>query len=262
MNTGRPGLFLLLALMFSCAGPVLGQNKYTFSQFGHETGTFFTQPLHWESSDWLKLGLIGSGTFLSMQADQPVRTAVLRDRRYYSSVPIEGGRIWGEIYMPFAFFSGFALHSLIADDMGTRKIAYEIGQASLYAAAITYTTKFIFGRARPYTGEGAFTYHPFGTATNDDHLSLYSGHATIAFVLSTVLSRNARSGLLKTVAYLPAACTVISRVYQDKHWVSDNLLGAAIGYVVATWVVDHHAEEDSRLGIAKVYPFTVRLILN
>src|ERR1700690_2927147 len=100
--------FLLLAFQSS----LFAQNKYDFSQFGNETGTFFTQPLHWEGGDWLKLGLMGAGTMLAMQADQPVRTAVLRDQRYYYSVPIVGGRVWGEVYMPMALFSGFALHSL------------------------------------------------------------------------------------------------------------------------------------------------------
>ena len=249
--------FLLLVVQHS----LFAQNKYDFSQFGHETGTFFTQPFHWEGSDWLKFGLMSAGTILAMQADQPVRTLVQRDQRYYNSVPIEGGRIWGEIYMPIALFSGFALHSLIANDIGTRKIAYEIGQASLYAAAITYTMKFVFGRARPYTDEGAFTYHPF-TLSDDGFHSLSSGHATIAFVLSTVLSRNANSGFLKVLAYVPAAFTVVSRVYQDHHWVSDNLLGAAVGYFVATWVVDQHEQEDGRIGLSSIYPLTVRIILN
>lgn len=255
MNTARHTI--LLSLLLFSGSSLFAQNKYNFSQFGHETGTFFKQPLHWEGSDWLKLGLMGAGTILAMQADQPVRDAVLKDQRYYKSVPIEAGRIWGDIYMPMALFGGFAFHSLITDDIGTRKIAYEIGQASLYAAAITYTMKFAFGRARPYKNEGANMFHPF-TITDDGFHSLSSGHATIAFVLSTVLSRNAHSGFLKAVAYVPAVFTVVSRVYQDKHWVSDNLLGAAVGYFVATWVVDQHENNESV--ISSAYPLSIRIV--
>ena len=252
-------LFLSLFLLLMIQAFLIAQNKYDVSQFGNETGKFFTQPLHWEGRDWLRLGLMGAGTFLAMQADQQVRDAVLRDhQRYYNSALVEGGRVWGEIYMPMALFGGFALHSLIADDVGTRKIAYEIGQASLYAAAITYTLKFAFGRARPYTEEGAFTYRPF-TMADDGFHSLPSGHATIAFVLSTVLSRNVHSGLLKGLAYVPAAFTVISRVYQDHHWTSDNLLGAAVGYFVATWVVDQHEQTESSFGVSSIYPLTVKI---
>jgi membrane-associated phospholipid phosphatase len=261
VNTTRHTFFLVLLFLLPYESGLFAQNKYNFSQFRNETGSFFKQPLHWEGSDWVKLGLMGAGTFLAMQADQPIRTAVLKDQRYYNSVPIVSGRVWGEIYMPMALFGGFALHSLITDDITTRKIAYEIGQASVYAAALTYTMKFAFGRARPYTNEGATTYHPF-TIVDDGFHSLSSGHATIAFVLSTVLSRNVQPLWLKILVYLPAVLTPISRVYQDQHWVSDNLLGAAVGYAVATWVVNLHEQEEDRIGMSSVYPFTIRIILN
>ncbi len=262
MIATRHVFLLSLSLILICESPLVAQSKYNFSQFGDETWSFIKQPTKWEASDWLKLGLTGATTFLLMRtADQPARDAVLRDQRYYKSVPIEGGRIWGEVYMPFVLFGGFALHSLITDDIGTRKIAFEVGQASLYAAAITYTMKFAFGRARPYTNEGVSTFRPF-TLGDDAYHSLSSGHATIAFVLSTVLSRNAHSGFLKVLAYVPAAFTVVSRVYQDQHWVSDNFLGAAVGYFVATWVVDQHEQEESRIGMSSIYPLTIRITLN
>jgi len=257
----RFSLIVSFSILVIFHSSLVAQNNYDFSQFGTETGKFFTQPLHWDGTDYLKLGLMGVGTALAMTADQPVRDMVLRDQSYYKSVPIEGGRVWGEIYMPMVLFGGFAIHSLISNDVGTRKIAYEIGQASLYAAALTYTMKFVFGRARPYTNDGAGTYRPF-TLSDDAFHSLSSGHATIAFVLSTVLSRNASSGFLKAVAYVPAVFTVVSRVYQDQHWVSDNLLGAAVGYFVASWVVNLHEQNESRIGMSSIFPLTVTYIIN
>jgi membrane-associated phospholipid phosphatase len=261
MAAARVAIVLCLIVGPAFQASLFAQNRYNLSQFGEETGSFFTQPLRWGGTDWLKFGLLGASTVLAMEADQPVRDAVLRDQRYYNSVPIVAGRVWGEIYMPMALFGGFALHSLIADDMRSRKIAYEIGQASLYAAALTYTMKFVFGRARPYTGDGAGTYHPF-TLNDDAFHSLSSGHATIAFVLSTVLSRNVQPTWLKILVYLPAILTPISRVYQDQHWVSDNILGAAVGYFVATWVVNSHEQQDSRIGMTSAFPLTIRIIIN
>ena len=85
---------------------VLG-NKYNLSQFGHETVGFFVQPTKWDGGDWLRLGVMGGATFLTMQVDQPIRDAVQRDnKRYFYSVPIEGARMYGELYSPFVFFGG------------------------------------------------------------------------------------------------------------------------------------------------------------
>ena len=238
------------------------RNKYNLSQFGHETVDFLIKPTKWDGTDWLRLGVMSGATFLAMQADIPIRDAVLRDNgRYYKSVPIEGARMYGDLYSPFVFFGGFAIHSLIANDMSTRKIAYEIGQASLYTGAIVLTLKSIIGRARPHDNEGRATYHPF-TLTGDDYHSLPGGHTATAMVISTVLSRNVEPTWLKILVYLPAVITPISRVYQDWHWTSDNVLGGAIGYFVATWVVDMHEQKDSRIHVSSLFPLTISVALN
>jgi membrane-associated phospholipid phosphatase len=86
-----------------------------------------------------------------------------------------------------------------------------------------------------------------------------SGHSTVAFVISTVLSRNAKSPVLKVLAYLPVAFTMVSRVYQDQHWTSDVFAGAALGYFVADWVVDQHENNKSIVEVSSVYPLSISI---
>jgi len=195
-----------------------------------------------------------------MQADQPIRENVLKDQSYYKSFPIEAGRIWGETY-PTALIAGaFGLHGLITDDPSTKKIGFEIVQSAIYAGAITTFLKIAIGRSRPFTNNGSETYHPL-TFFDDDYHSLPSGHVTLAFSLSTVLSKNAKSDLLKIIAYLPAVLTAISRVYQDNHWSSDVFLGAAIGYFVGDWVVNLHEEKESPMQISSIFPFSIKIAI-
>jgi membrane-associated phospholipid phosphatase len=252
-------LYLSLSLFLICESSVSAQLKYTFSQFGSETVDFVEQPVKWDGDDWLTLGLVGAGTYLVSQADQPIRTAVLKDQRYYYSIPIVSGRVWGEIYTPVILFGGYAAYSLITNDIGTRKIAYEIGQASLYAGALSFVLKLAIGRSRPYKNEGNSFFRPFNSIFDQDSKSMPSGHSTVAFVLSTVLSRNADSPVLKVLAYVPAVVTMISRVYQDQHWTSDTFAGAALGYFVGTWVVDHHEQSDSPVKITSAFPLSISI---
>jgi membrane-associated phospholipid phosphatase len=251
----------LLAQDLASRDTVLG-NKYNLSQFGHETVGFFVQPTKWDGGDWLRIGVMGGATFLAMQVDQPIRNAVLKDnRRYYYSVPIEGARMYGELYSPFVFFGAFAIHYWITDNNSSRKIAYEIGQASLYTGAIVLTMKSIIGRARPHTNLGRATYHPF-TLMGDDFHSLPGGHSATSFVISTVLSRNVHPTWLKVLVYVPAVITAFSRIYQDWHWASDDLLGGAIGYFVADWVVDLHENNESRVHVSSIFPLTISVTFN
>jgi membrane-associated phospholipid phosphatase len=93
--------------------------------------------------------------------------------------------------------------------------------------------------------EGISSYHPF--SFRDDFHSFPGGHTATAMVLSTVLSRNAGPTWLKILAYLPAAITPFSRVYEDMHWVSSCFFGGTLGYFVAKWVVDIHEKNDNQI---------------
>ncbi len=170
--------------------------------------------------------------------------------------------MWGDVYTPVFLFGGFAIASWIADDHGTWKVAYEIAQSTLYAGGLNFIVKASIGRARPYDEEGPTSFRPFaGFFVNTAHQSLPGGHNVVAFALSTVFSRNVKPVWLKGIMYVPAALTFVARIYQDHHWTSDDFLGAAVGYFVATWVVDQHENNESILEISSVYPLSIRIAL-
>ena len=204
-----------------------------------------------------------------MQTDQPIRDFVNSDdkyglnKKYAKSYPIEIGNMWGELYFTEILFGGFTVYALYSGDKTSHKIAFEIAQAAFYTFLINGSLKYIIGRSRPYMEQGSQTYVPFSRYDNPDHQSLPGGHTGITMALATVLSRNAKPLWLKIVAYMPAALSVVSRIYLDRHWASDIFLGGAIGYLCATWVVDQHENPDeketnkSQFGIRglKINPF-------
>ena len=117
------------------------------------------------------------------------------------------------------------------------------------------------GRSRPYTGEGAFEYRGWQFYKLES-TSLPSGHATTAFAMSTVLSRQLRNTYATIGLYSVATLTSISRVYQDFHWISDTFLGAAIGTLVGEAVVRIHQGRNDRSALQLTpYPNGLRLEL-
>lgn len=233
--------FQTIILFIMLSGSMLfAQNKYTFSQFTDETWDFIKQPLNWDGGDYLKMGIITAGTVSLMFADQPIREIVMRNQKYSTSIPMEFGRIYGDLYSPIVLFAGLATYSLVFEDDWTRKVAYEIGQASLYTGGLVFLLKMVIGRARPYMELGSATYYPFHSVLNQDYHSIPGGHSAAAFTISTIFARNVKPVWLKVLFYVPAGLTFVSRVYQNKHWTSDNFVGAALGYYIATWVVDKH----------------------
>lgn len=220
------------------------QNNYNFRQFGTESKNFYNQPLNWNSDDWQKIALISAGALLLIPIDKSVQDELQKNQEYYYSLPIEAGRVWGEMYTTGILSGATGLIGLAGNDKNFQRISFEIIQTALYSGSITVLLKALIGRARPYTKTGSMNFNPVNLFDDDFH-SFPSGHSTLGFALSTILSKNFKSEFAKAIIYLPALLTTVSRVYQDKHWLSDVFMGAAIAYFVGTWVHDQHDKIES-----------------
>ena len=233
---------ILLVISANC----FAQNNYTFDQFFHETKDFVKAPTKWKGEDFAKLGLIGFAAYLSSYADEPLQSEMQKDQSYYYIIPIEAGRIWGEPYTTGIVSGLFALSGILNHNQANKRIAYEAMQSSLYAGSVTAIIKFSFGRARPYMNLGNDVFKPFNCPIGD-FASFSSGHTCNAFSLSTILSLNTKSDILKVAAYIPAVTTAFSRIYQNKHWLSDTVFGAAVGCFIGCWVNKIHSDKEKLL---------------
>jgi membrane-associated phospholipid phosphatase len=74
----------------------------------------------------------------------------------------------------------------------------------------------------------AIKYATDRTRPNGDPRSLPSGHASTSFATATVLQTH-YGWKLGLPAYLLATYTGVSRIYENQHWASDVVLGAAVG---------------------------------
>lgn len=236
-------LFLTLFTLLYLVNSTPAQNKFNFRQFGEESKNFISIPGKWNGDDLLKLSLIGAGSLLIMQVDEPIRIELHKNKEHINSLPVELGRMYGEPVSPLVLASVLGIYGATQNNYTSKKIGFEVIQSSLYSTTLTVLLKMALGRARPYNNIGANSFFN-GKFLDDSFLSFPSGHTTIAFSISTVLSKNAKSSFLKGLAFVPAIATGFSRMYQDKHWASDVFLGAVIGYFSAVWVVDQHEADE------------------
>jgi hypothetical protein len=262
-------LFTLLLFIISFNSSLLAQdslkiqeqNKYNFSELMHEAGLLVIRPIKWNGYDWIKFGVVGITTVALMQEDKKIRDFAQSNQKYPMNFLMEVGNQYGGFFFgPLLCVSLYTIGSA-TKSRKTKKIGFEIAQGMLYSEGISFISKGIIGRARPSVSPSAFEYHPF-TFFKSPYNSFPAGHIDAAFALSTVLSRNTNCGFLKVIAYLPAALTVVSRIYQDYHWASDVFIGAAIGYSVGNWVVNLHENKESKVQLTSFYPLTFKIGLN
>jgi len=125
-------------------------------------------------------------------------------------------------------------------------------ESFLVSGAITVGVKGAVGRARPDVG-GKSDFRPF--SLDMDYTSFPSGHASDAFSIASVFADMYDSPLVGITTYSLASLVGLQRLYVDRHWASDVLVGAAIGTVVGKSVVYLHKEKkDSAYVIPLVDP--------
>jgi membrane-associated phospholipid phosphatase len=155
----------------------------------------------------------GSASFL----DERVRNTEDPSQPGWGSTFETGG---GPVYSTF-FVAGMFTAGRFTQDARFRAMTYDMVDAAVVNFAYTEVIKLAVGRERP---------------NGQDNQSFPSGHTSNAFTLAAVaqLHYGWKAGV---PAYLLAGVMGASRINQDKHWFSDVVAGAALGYVVGRTVV-------------------------
>ncbi|MDP4174098.1 MAG: phosphatase PAP2 family protein [Bacteroidota bacterium] len=209
-------------------------------------------PLHYNSSDWLTLGSVLGGTAVAFLADKEIRNMALRNHSHSLDNITKIGKTYGEAYTG-AIISGVVYAGgLFSGDNEIRETGRMLFETLAYAGIITTVAKSIIGRSRPYTNEGAFRYRGFQFKT--ETTSLPSGHATVAFAVSSVLASRIDNLYASIGLYGLASLTVVQRIYDDKHWLSDTILGASIATIVGKTIVHYGEKRDKQDAKVFLYP--------
>jgi len=115
-------------------------------------------------------------------------------------------------------------------------------EAQALAGGLTQLTKFAVGRNRPSKDPQGNSYDPFSQFGQ----SFPSGHATQMFALAAVFGEQYPLPV-QMVLYTLATAVSAERVYDNHHFASDVLAGAAIGYVVGKALAWRHTYGDRGL---------------
>lgn len=208
----------------------------------------FTRPFHMRKRDWVNVGKFATIALSAGLLDEHIQKNALKLRNENKFVrttgkyiSLYGGR--NEIFT----LAAFELYGIITHNQKIKTTSLLATQALLSAGLIETVVKTFTGRTRPSfygpyeEAEPRFT-GPWGNTIKDANgkkssSSFPSGHAMAAFAVATVFSVEYKNKpIIPVVAYSIASLISISRITENKHWASDVVVGAALGYVTGRQV--------------------------
>jgi membrane-associated phospholipid phosphatase len=119
---------------------------------------------------------------------------------------------------------GLVATGLLAHQPKILHSGLRVGASVLVAGVLTQGAKWTFGRVRPDSTDDRWNFQPFS-----GNESMWSGHSAFAFAMATSLSQDIHRTWATVGLYTLATGTAWSRVYDNHHWVSDVVVGAAVG---------------------------------
>jgi membrane-associated phospholipid phosphatase len=123
-------------------------------------------------------------------------------------------------------------------------------EALAVGGAVTFLIKGTVGRARPYKGlDDPRNFGAWRGFANEDYRSFPSGHTVMAFAAAAAVTETTdrwwpnSTWYIGPALYGGAALAGVSRMYNNKHWASDVVVGAAIGTFAGLKVIRYHRSD-------------------
>lgn len=223
-----------------------------FILLGSDLKQAFTKPFHMKKRDWKYLGagaiVIGGLSF----ADKPIQQWALRLRNNNPGMLNTSRYItnFGGAYEVIVLGS-FGAYGFLFKNEKMKTTTLLATQAYITGAAVESVLKFLSGRTRPSvydpntiaqpTFKGPFAKMSTNYGGGKINSSFPSGHTTVAFAAATVFAMEYKNRpWIPIFSYSAATLIGFSRITENKHWATDVLFGAAIGYLTGRQVVNNY----------------------
>jgi len=198
-------------------------------------------PIHWDNKNLDRAVAVIGATALVMTFDEPIKQFFQKNRSplsdnlsKYGFEPIGSGvytiGIVGLLY----------LEGLAFKNRRNRIAGLNSGKAVFLAGLTVEIPKLLFERHRPFESPNN-PYQFDGPGEKGKFSSFPSGHTIVAFSLATVIADEYRDiKWIPPLAYTLAGLVGLSRLNDNKHWASDVVMGAALGYGIGKLVGRKH----------------------
>jgi membrane-associated phospholipid phosphatase len=219
-----------------------GEITHGVQRLSGEAIELISTPLQIENGNvFISLGVAGAFA-LVYSFDTQIHDKLTAHPNSSLNKAADAGSLAGDPYLHLGLAALVYGSAIVGDSAKWKETGEMMGEALILADATTLIIKESSGRGRPVATSSKGDFKPFGF--QKDYDSLPSMHTSSSFALASVLAATSEHVAMKAAFYGAAAFVGFSRMYQNKHWASDILLGAVTGELCGRVVTSFHAEKN------------------
>lgn len=192
---------------------------------------FWTAPVHFSHQQWEWVAPSLALGSLLIKADDTIEKHVPTTKSTVSRAATASNAGLGALTAAGAGL--FLLGHLQSDDQ-KRETGILAGEAAIGTLADTEIFKYAAGRERPFTGSGTGRFFVGGD-------SFPSVHSSVSWAIASVIAHEYPGPLTQLLAYGTASGVSAARWAGQKHFASDVIIGAALGWYMGRQVYRAHS---------------------
>ncbi len=229
------GLFFLLFSTTIFAQNIYPNKTYLIS-YWQDGVSILKKPLHLKINEVAWSGaFVATGAFV-MKNDANIKNWFQQHRTNGTNQSAAVFQVVGNGSFCFPAMGALYIGGLIFKQPKIQYTSLQAFKSLVIAGGITEVIKIVAERERPYQNNNPYIFH--GIDKPSTYNSFPSGHTCDAFAMASVISSNVKNKWWNIPIYAVATGVGLSRINDNKHWASDVLLGAAIGYGVGK-IISH-----------------------
>jgi membrane-associated phospholipid phosphatase len=211
-----------------------------------DTGYALTSPLRWDKLDWATTSIVAGVTGVFFVLDDEINAEIKDNRSSTTDAFFAVFEPFGNSALTIPAMIGFYMYGRFGENEKVERTALLASESFLVTSLFTGILKIGVGRVRPsIEGVTANTFHPPWTSRAGN--SFPSGHTSTAFAIATIVANEYENvPLLAPISYGIASLTALSRLNDKKHWASDVIFGAALGYFTSKTILKLHSNKKGR----------------
>jgi membrane-associated phospholipid phosphatase len=204
----------------------------------------FLSPLDIKKKGWLTGAALVAGTVGISFLDKPIQNAALKFRNNHPGVAsfshtitsvggISEAAVFGTIAIAGYVFNKPKLRTTTA--LAAQSYITSLGWSTLF--------KYLSGRVRPvsFVPDDPLNSSKFHGPFYTNNSSFPSQHSTLAFAAARVYAMEYKNTpIIPIISYTAATLISLSRLTENKHWATDILAGAFLGWACGTQVVNNY----------------------
>ena len=225
----------------------------SFASMGRDALTLVTAPTRLSRGDrWKIVGASALLTGLIAEVDHETSVYLSDDIGLGTGSPYTGplaapGRFYDRIG-PDRFLLGtaglMATSGILTQNRTLTRTSVRMGQALVYTNLLTDLFKGFISRSRPNPGVDPHQADVGRFSMTHSKLSMPSGHTARAFAFASVLSHSFDRWYVQIPSYALATSVGLQRIESGSHWLSDVVVGGALGYFVGRVVTNGPNQRD------------------